>query len=218
MKAALRMVWNVVSMICILAVVVLIVAGIVLNSRGALTGPKIDAVVRVAKGEQVFEEPPTGSELGQKMIELEGLQSMWEQQRARTEQNLVNLAALSARELKGLREREEALYQREQDFKAAKDAWDAVRGPQTQTEQVAARRRVFKSMIDMSPTEQVEILVTYGDKELAEMMKLYKGEAAGIWPALRAHTQMKAQQPDGRSRFEVFWEIYNKPDPLPTNQ
>jgi flagellar motility protein MotE (MotC chaperone) len=211
--------WSLFSAICVLVVIALIVAVLSMRSSGALSRERLDLMARVMKGEKLYAERTDNEELARSISEFEERQRLWGQQTLRREEDLKNLAAVVAKDLESVREAEAKLKTDREKFEKDRTEWESARGPQQESEETAARRRTFKSIRDMAPPDQVAVLVRLPPPELVEMMKLYKGEAGTIWPLLQKHPEMDRELVPGatprRTRFDVVWEEFNKPTPLP---
>lgn len=217
MKKVLGLVWTLVKFAGVLSLLALVVGGAILWKQGALTSPRLNAARDALAGR----EPARAAPSTEAEADLEARQMQHQEQVRRREAQLSDLGAAVRLDEERLRAAQEAARSEREKLAKEKTQFAVLRTPQETDEKGAARRRVLKSIKEMSATDQVEQLVKLPDEELVEMLKLYKGEAGQIWPLLRVHGEMikpANENEPARSRFDLVWEKFNKPDPLPVAQ
>lgn len=217
MKKILGLLWTLVRFAGVLALLALAVGGAILWSKGALTAPRLNAARDALAGR----EPPKAAPATGAEADLEARQMQYQEQVRRREGQLSDLGAALKADEQRLRDDQEKTRLERETLAKEKALFATARTPQEADERAAARRRVLKSIKEMNSIDQVEQLVKMPDDDLVEMLKLYKGEAGQVWPLLRLHTEMTkpgSEADPARTRFDLVWEKFNKPEPLPIAQ
>jgi hypothetical protein len=214
-KSALLWTWRALAIPGVALLVLLAIGAVVLWRLGALKPERLAAVREAVVGEAARPAAPSPVTEG---AELERREMEYQEQVRRREGHLADLAAALAADEKRLRDERARLEADRAALAKERADFAAARGPQAANEEQVRLKAVYKSIREMPAKEQVEVLVKYTDDKLVQVLKLYKAEAAAIWPVLRQHPEMAKPVTDAeprRSRFDVVWEKYNKPDPLP---
>jgi hypothetical protein len=206
--------WRLGSAICVLVVAALIVLGVMAWRDGTIDARKLESIRRVLRGEPVFAPPPAESELARKIADLEEQQSRWSVQTRQRENDLQSLAASVEAGLTVLRQGEADLSKKAEALAEEQKRWDEARLPQALSEEQAKLQEVFKSIRDMAPQDAVKVLVRNDNKKLVQLLRLFKAEAAELWPVLMEDPEMKKVE-GNRTRFDLVWEEFNKPEPKP---
>ena len=217
MKTAIKSLWRLLSALCVLAVLAAAAAAVKWRADGTLSEKKLATIRDVIKDKPIYTEMPTEGAVGEALTELESKQSRYDEQTQSREEALNELAISLKRDQEALRQAEDNLRKDREAFTKERDAWTALRAPREADEQEARRREVYRQMRDMAPKEIVDILVTYDHADLKQMLKLFKDAAADLIPVLRKHPKMEERVGDSKTtQFDLFWQEYNKPEPIPT--
>lgn len=219
MKTTLKILWRLISVLCVLLVLGAAVFAVVLRRKGVLTPERLDTMRDVLAGKEVHTEMPTEGTLGEALAELESKQARYDDQTMAREEALNELAISMKRDQEALRQAEDKLKKDIAAFEKVRDEWTARRAPKELDEAAARRRDVFKQLRDMAPAAIVDVLVTYDDADLKQMLKLFKADAADLIPLLRQHPEMQKKIGETTAtRFDLFWQEYNKPEPIPNTE